>query len=167
MTYDEVKKYFTYDPKQGLLIAHSRRGVEGGKPAGWVNHLTNRRYICFNRKFYLHSRLVYLYHNGYMPNGVIDHINGNPSDDRIENLRDVTYSINQRNMKLHKGNKSGFMGVWFNKDRHKWEAYINVNGKRKRLYYGKSKAKAIVIRKAAESLYGFHKNHGRIAPTKE
>ena len=112
----------------------------------------------------LHSRLVYLYHYGEIPKGlVIDHIDGDASNDDINNLRCISREANQRNHKQHCDNSSGVGGVSFNKQKAMWQSYIGSRP-RKRLYYGPSFAKAVLIRKAAEYLFGYTKRHGGNLP---
>ena len=68
------------------------------------------------------------------PDGaIVDHINGNPQDNRLSNLRIVTEIDNQRNMRLPSHNTSGFKGVSFRKDRGKYRAYISIHNKTKHL----------------------------------
>lgn len=75
-------------------------------------------------------RLVYIYHHGDIPDGCfIDHIDGNPRNNRIENLRAVSQSINCRNKVRQSNNTSGSTGVSWHKDRRKWQAYGKVCGK--------------------------------------
>lgn len=64
----------------------------------------------------------------------VDHINSNKLDNRKENLRLATNSQNQMNRKKSERCSSKYKGVYFNKDRNKWIAYINV--KRKMKYLG-------------------------------
>lgn len=64
--------------------------------------------------------------HGYDPIQV-DHINGNRLDNRVENLRDVTQSQNQWNMRP-RGGKSKFKGVYLAKGGKKWGARIKLNG---------------------------------------
>ena len=67
------------------------------------------------------------------PNGddlFCDHINMNGLDNRRENLRLVTRSVNTHHARLSKNNKSGFRGVYLNKNSKKWVATIKVNNKR-------------------------------------
>ncbi len=63
----------------------------------------------------------------------IDHINGNKSDNRIDNLRLATFSENSWNAEKRSDNTSGHKGVSFDKRRGVWVAYINAYGKRKHL----------------------------------
>jgi len=93
---------------------------------------------------------------------IVDHINHNGLDNRIENIRLVTCIENSRNCRITKRNSSGFVGVYFRKDRGngRWVAKICV--KNRLIYVGsfKSKKSAIKARKLANLRYGFHKNHG-------
>lgn len=92
---------------------------------------------------------------------VIDHINGNPADNRLSNLRNVTTLENSRNAKIPKNNTSGVVGVSWNKASRKWCARIGVQMREIVLGYYASKDEAIAARRAAEKEHGFHENHGR------
>jgi hypothetical protein len=92
----------------------------------------------------------------------IDHINQDKTDNRLANLREVTHRQNNLNQSLRKNNKTGFMGVIWDKDRQKWKAEIKVNYKRVYLGRFNSLDEAINARNAAEKQYGFHENHGKI-----
>ena len=88
--------------------------------------------ICVLGKIYKEHRLVWLLAYGVFPNGQIDHINGNPLDNRIENLRDVSSVINQQNMRLAKSNsKTGLLGVKPRNNRY--IARIRIGNTRKHL----------------------------------
>lgn len=64
------------------------------------------------------------------PDGVlVDHINGNPLDNRRSNLRLCTHKENMRNRGKSKNNTSGFKGVSWNNQSNKWQAQIAVNKK--------------------------------------
>jgi uncharacterized protein involved in copper resistance len=66
-----------------------------------------------------------------MPDAVIDHINGDRGDNRIENLRDVSIANNLSNQKRpNAGGASGLLGVHLRKDNGKYSAYIKFNRKR-------------------------------------
>ena len=64
--------------------------------------------------------------NGYMPE-YIDHINMDRQDNRIENLRDATSSLNNHNKAKRSDNTSGVKGVSWSKSVRKWHARIHVN----------------------------------------
>lgn len=82
----------------------------------------------------------------------VDHINGDPSDNRKCNLRVCTHDKNLKNQKLHKDNTSGYSGVHWDKNKRRWVAEIIVDGKRIRKRF-KSKNEAIAKRKEWEKLY--------------
>jgi hypothetical protein len=71
---------------------------------------------------------------------VIDHINGDKTDNRICNLRIATQSQNAANAANRKNNTSGFRGV--SRRGNKWQSYITVNGKRKHLGFYSTKEEA-------------------------
>jgi hypothetical protein len=73
-----------------------------------------------------------LHHNNW-PDGIIDHIDGDPLNNRISNLRISNTSLNAANKKTPSTNTSGLKGVSFVKSTGKWGAYIKINGKSKSL----------------------------------
>lgn len=89
------------------------------------------------------------------PNIEVDHKNHDTLDNRKENLRPCTRSQNRANQLIRIDNTSGAKGVSWKKDVKKWEAYIDFNGKRKRLGYFTNKKEAIMAyNKAAITYYG-------------
>ena len=92
----------------------------------------------------------------------MDHINGNPTDNRLVNLRAATQSTNMRNRRISKNNTSGFHGVYWDKVKNTWRVQIQVDGKHKYLGRHKELDDAVRARKQAEVKYGYHENHGRV-----
>jgi hypothetical protein len=83
-----------------------------------------------DRKNYLGHRLAWFYVNGVWPVGDIDHINGNRSDNRIANLRDVAVSINRQNLgRATSRSKTGRLGVFFNTHGLPFRAAIHIHGR--------------------------------------
>jgi hypothetical protein len=73
-------------------------------------------------------------HYGSWPANTIDHINGIKTDNRIENLRDVTAAVNKQNMRAARSDsRSGLIGAIWQEDRKSWKAEIAVGGKKKML----------------------------------
>ena len=89
--------------------------------------------LCKNKikKFLVHQlvSMAFLNHKPCGFNLVIDHINDNPSDNRVENLQIVTQRYNCR--KTQGKYSSQFKGVSWNKQKKKWHSLISMNGKRK------------------------------------
>lgn len=83
---------------------------------------------------YTLHRLIFIYHYGYAPK-IIDHINNDRSDNRIENLREATQQQNCLNRKVHKNNRSGIKNVYFDKGCQKWGVQITIGKKRKAIGY--------------------------------
>ena len=78
--------------------------------------------------------MAWIIHYGQLPHGVIDHINGDKTDNRITNLRDVNRSVNLHNQsKAQKGNVSGFLGVSYQKRDGKYVARITKDNVTRRL----------------------------------
>lgn len=155
-----LKEALHYDPLTGIFKwASPRSKVRVGNVAGFPRE-DGYIHIKLNGKSYLAHILAWLYMHEQMPKGEIDHINHSRSDNRIENLRDVSTKENSRNKKIYKSNKTGVVGVFHRKDTGKFNANICVNGKLKHLGTFVNQSDAIEARKAAEKEFGFHENHG-------
>lgn len=76
------------------------------------------------KKFTMHREIM-----SSKTNDVIDHKNGNPLDNRKENLRLCTQMENCRNQSIKSSNKSGYKGVSWDKRAGKWSAFLTVNYK--------------------------------------
>lgn len=131
MNAEDVSKWLAYDRDTGLLTwkTSPNRRKPIGSPAG---SKTSQSYILImigNERHAAH-RFAWAIHHGNWPKGVIDHINGNGMDNRIDNLRDVTQSVNMQNLRQPlKNNKSGLLGVRTQKSKiNPFYASINING---------------------------------------
>ena len=130
LTADELKATLDYDPATGVFAwkISPVSFIRAGQVAGYIR-ADGYVLIARKRKPYFAHRLAWLYMTGEWPKHNIDHINGNQSDNRFENLRDVTQSMNIQNQRKARG-ESGFLGV----SRYaglleNWVANISVNGK--------------------------------------
>ena len=139
LTQELVQSLFTY--RDGNLYwkkinPHSK--VKIGDIAGNIDK-KDRVSIKISNKLYKAHRLIFLYHHGYLPKE-IDHIDRNPLNNNINNLREVTRQENCRNRtKLkYRNNKlttSIYKGVCWNKQIEKWIARIMISGQRINLGY--------------------------------
>lgn len=84
---------------------------------------------------------------------IVDHINGDPSDNRRSNLRICTQSDNCKNQKLSTRNTSGHKGVVIDKKTGKYIAQIRSKGKDMYLGTFANIEDAIKVRREAESKY--------------
>jgi hypothetical protein len=111
---------------------HNGKILKGGKNSS--GHLI----VCLSkdsikRTFCAHQ-LVAMAFLGHIPNRmelVVDHINDDPSDNRVENLQIVTQRFNSR--KTQGKYSSKYKGVSWDKNGNKWRAQIIISGKVKHL----------------------------------
>ena len=108
-------------------------------------------------------RAAYALYYGQWPEGEIDHIDGNRSNNSIYNLRVVTHHENGKNQRIPKHNSSGFVGVCWHKKASKWRAQVVINDRQIHLGLFDSMLDAVAARKRAEKNHNFHFNHGRAA----
>ena len=128
--FNYIKEHFAYE-QDGTFTLLKKQYVASklGQIVGWIQPNGYRR-ISIKAKFYQAHRLVWLYHHGKMPLHEIDHINGNKSDNRIENLRDVEHLSNTQNRRKAKSNnQSGFLGVSSTMKKNKFTALLWHNKK--------------------------------------
>ena len=146
-----VEEFFYYKDG-GLYWKDDRRGgVKAGSKAGWVDNGYWR--IQVNGKAYLEHRLIFLMHNGYLPE-FVDHADNNPGNNNIENLRECNKRTNNYNSKLSCNNKSGVKGVSWYKSRSQWVCKLKVDGKQKHLgYYDDLELAELVMNEARESYH--------------
>jgi hypothetical protein len=112
-------------------------------------------------KKYLAHRIIWLHYYGCLPKNEIDHINHDPTDNRIINLREVTHSENHRNRTLQSNNKLGHNGVFYDKYDNRYKAHITINNVFKRLGSYATLEEAVEARRVANINYNFHINHGK------
>jgi len=174
LTVEELYNIFDADFEKGVLIWKLRsqelfttkRSFSiwnkrfFGKPALEAPHANGYKNGSIFGKVYLAHRVLLAMRLGYWPE-YVDHINGDRSDNRACNLREATKSEDGCNSAMPHTNTSGHIGVsWNNRDK-RWSAYITLKQKRKALGNFMQIEDAIICRKQAEVLYGFHPNHGR------
>ena len=125
---EEIEKHLDY--KDGKLFWKESRccnKIKKGSEAGTMT-VSGYRTVSINGKQTRSHRLIYILHFGHAPE-IIDHINGDKLDNRIENLRPANDMTNQFNSKLSTKNTSGVKGVVWCKDRNKWKVQIQKNKK--------------------------------------
>jgi hypothetical protein len=126
------------------------------RKSGQIARLDGR---ILNKKYSTH-RITWLIYYGEWPKNQIDHINQDPTDNRIKNLRDVTHAENNRNRTLQNNSTTGYSGVSFYKRYRKYRAEICINKIKKHLGYYDTVEEAVAARAVANINYNFHPNHG-------
>jgi len=165
-----LRQLMSYDPTTGELtriycknMPKMRNTRFVGQPALNNKHRQGYRCGCVGNRLIMAHRAAWALFYGEWPDGHIDHINHDPADNRIANLRLASQTENMRNLPKLKNNTSGRTGVYLTPNRHGmpgWVALIRVN--RKSVYLGRFQTfeAAAAARAAAEARYGFHPNHG-------
>ena len=122
----EVLNYFNYE--NGNLYKRFKKD----KPMG---HLSNEGYVVvgFNKKAQFAHRVIFLMFNGWLPK-CIDHIDGDKSNNKIENLRPSNVHTNAYNQSVREKSFSGIKNVTWNKISKKWLVKLSVNKEIK--YFG-------------------------------
>lgn len=161
ITQEYLKSILHYDPDTGILtrLTDTTRGKAGDIAGDQMPNGYWRVYISPSR-WYVH-RLAFIYMTGSEPPEDVDHINGDTSDNRWDNLRCVSRQENLVNSKRSKANTSGVTGVSWFRETDQWRAQIYCKGRRYSLGLFTDWFDAVCARKAAEISHGFHPNHGR------
>lgn len=128
-----------------------------GTSAGSVYKMHGREKLSiglFGESYLLH-RIAWVMGGNEMPHDDfhIDHINGNPLDNRLCNLRVATNSQNVSNGNVRKNNTSGIRGVSYFKRDRKWGATIRLNGKTLHLGTFNTKGEAAIVSAKASLRY--------------
>jgi len=134
ITKDRLMEVMYFDESIGALRwKNGDRNKTKDAIAGCLQKGGYRR-IKVDGAHYLAHRLIWVYFNGFMPDKFIDHIDGNPLNNRINNLRIVDMTGNKQNTRVSPShNTSGYLGVSWRKESNKWLAQISVNTKKKHI----------------------------------
>jgi HNH endonuclease len=156
-----LREFFNYDLDEGILYWKPRARKWFKSDRDWkawntlysnkaANHRQSSGYISVRilGKAYRVHRVVMAMSNARWPK-LVDHMDGNKSNNRLSNLREATHSINLRNSKFYINNSSGYKGV--SPKGNKWRVKIGS------ILLGEFSRKedAIAARKKAEKLHGY------------
>lgn len=172
LNYDRNTGQFFWKPRSASQVkgdgeAKRWNGRYANKEAGSVyqDHSCDLKYrkIAIRKKFYAASRLAMIvlgYTQEELADKEVDHIDGNPLNNRPDNLRLVVTRQNSMNRKIRKDNTSGYTGVVFYKPAGMWKAQVSIGGAQVSRGYYKNKedaAEAVRLARAEES---YTERHG-------
>lgn len=151
-----LRHMFSYDADSGILRWKNPRMKKS-----WIGRPVGNKERCgylqcqVDGAFYMVHRIVWFMHYGEDPFGMeVDHIDGNRSNNMIENLRLVSREQNTRyRTRMHGCNTSGNRGVSFDSEAGKWKAYIRVDGRQKSLGRFADKEEAILVADKAREIH--------------
>jgi hypothetical protein len=152
-----VELHSLFDYKDGVLTW--KQGRKKGRVAGSLKP-TGYIVVEINDKGVMAHRIIWSMHNGSF-DGQVDHINGNRSDNRIENLRLATVLQNSWNRKNNKNNKTGVKGVHQIKATNNYQARICIGNKRLVLgTFDDLELAELAVSEARNKYHGEFANHG-------
>lgn len=135
LTRERLIELLSFEPETGLF--RWRKTIAKGKAGAVAGRINDEGYVVIglDGERYLAHRLVFLWAHGRLPNGAIDHVDGNPSNNRPANIREATASQNRCNARRQRVNTSRFKGATFNRAAQKWKAQVKFNGQARFLGY--------------------------------
>lgn len=161
------RERFSYNKRKGTLRWRRRPYRHFATPA--IARGINKRFAgkpalaCMDQNGYLNgtlggvamraSRVIWKLVTGKDPDREVEHKNRKRGNNRWHNLRLALHHENGRNRNIPANNKSGFVGVIFNKSEQKWKAHVTV--KQKRIHVGtfSNKKLAVLARRNAAALH--------------
>ena len=146
-----LRSSLDYNKETGILKWKVSVGkAKAGSECGSIHKLTGYKRLTVKGRTLSHHRVIWAIHYGEQPPSIIDHIDGNKTNNKIDNLRSGSNAVNQQNQtKAHKRNlTSRHLGVSLFKGR--WRAKIYHNKKYIFLGYFKTELEAAKAYKKAK-----------------
>jgi hypothetical protein len=162
LPYELAHSLLEYNPDTGLLswkVTKGPRALKGGVAGS--KHSSGYVQIGINKVQFLVHRVTWLLFYKEWPSTLLDHIDGDKTNNRIANLRPCNTSQNKQNIGLNKNNSSGYKGVHFDNTHGKYKAQIQtLEGNRKHLgLFSTPEEASEVYNRAAKELHGeFYKD---------
>lgn len=147
---EQFQKRFNYDPETGLITNLKTGKVYTPDASGYI-HFGFMGYCCRAH------RVAWFLTHGRWPAEQIDHINGDPGDNRLCNLREATNQQNLQNRRAHRDNKLGVKGVVAARGKFKAQLWNNGRFVLNRCYPTIEEASAAYQAKAREVFGEWHR----------
>lgn len=159
LTQEEAHRLFEY--KDGMLLWKERpkfsRKPKGDMEAGTASGHGYKKLSYQQKKYYAHQ-VIFLMQHGYIPE-LVDHIDGNTDNNKIDNLRASNKSLNACNAKIRFDSTTGHKGVVWHKGAKKWMCQIVAN--KKTIYLGVHEDFEFACLVADEARNLYHGEHAK------
>lgn len=124
----DIKNYLSYNPETGIFMWFKKYGTTNKLNIPLMNQNSKGYHlIYFKGKSYLAHRIAWYYVYGELPSNYIDHIDGNKLNNKINNLREITFRKNTHNKKRHREGK--LLGCYYSKINKNWVSQLYFKGK--------------------------------------
>ena len=151
ITPELIREYFKYEDGHLIRIKPTAYCTKVGNIAGNIGGHGRLQVQFFNSSHLVH-RLIWIMHNGHIPVGMeIDHIDQNPLNNKIQNLR---LASKRENLMNNRRTKSGFPGVYYVGGKNGWAAKIYYNKKLRNIGQYHTLEEAVAARRKAEEELG-------------
>jgi len=161
-SFKDIEKHLKHLDSGDLIWISKKRGRPQFSVAGTICYAKNNKNlpairVKYNLKIHQATHIIiYLAYGIYLKKGqIVDHIDGNPLNNRLENIRICDYKTNNKNKKMQKNNTSGVTGVRYSSALDRFTAIING-----RSYTFKTLLDACAKRKSLEISTGYTERHG-------
>lgn len=152
LTAERVRTLFDYNPETGVL---TRKLPTRKTKVGEAIACGHRGVVAIDGHHYRAYRLIWLHVYGRWPERQIDHINNDPSDNRLCNLREATGTQNNGNQSMSRRNTTGVKGVYRADQPGRFYAQVTLDGKTRNLgTYGNIEDAARAYERGARAAFG-------------
>lgn len=158
----KIKSQLQYNSETGVILwKESGKGRRKDLIAGCVKRKKDNtwRRIVLDGQEYTSGQIAWTIKTGKFPDFIIDHMDGDPLNDKWENLRRGDRCVDQRNLKKNRRNSTGVTGVRLNKGY--FLAFIGNGSEQEYLGCSKDFFEACCLRKSAEIKYNYSPRHGK------
>ena len=157
-TIEELREYLDYDPESGVLTWKKSAGTRAqGTPTCSGLSGDGYKQLQFRGTNFKAHRVAFALHHGHWPTPYCDHIDGDPLNNRADNLRECSPSENQHNRRIRRDNTTGIKGVM--RKGNGYIARVRIKGVSYTKYFRSLKDAAAYAKQLREQLHGEFARH--------
>ena len=158
---EELREYLDYDPATGALTWKKRpwlrARVHQNKLTGASLNGEGYKLVQFGGRTLSAHRVAFAIHHGRWPTPCCDHIDGDKTNNRADNLRECSASANAHNRKMHRDNATGVKGV--SRLSGGYLAEVMINRAKHRKWFRRLEDAAAYVKQLREQLHGEFARH--------